>query len=188
VRWLRAIAAAGAVAYQLGWFALKGLRPDLNTLSAPAVALGLALPLGVAVFALAGATRRGLDGLGERASHLALLLVGLPALFVVGTVVTATRGQGDGAFWQGAVPCMLGTAMLTVGPLALGAWAFRHAFAGASAPRTAALGVACGALAAATMSLACPQGGSLHVVVGHGAAMIVGGGLGSLLGLRFTRS
>jgi len=83
---------------------------------------------------------------------------------------------------------MAKTMILTVGPLVLGAWAYRRAFVTASRWRTAALGVACGGLSTATICLACPDQTALHVIVGHGTAMIVGGLAGALLGSRLTRA
>jgi len=54
--------------------------------------------------------------------------------------------------------------------------------------RRAALGVACGGLAAASMSLCCFHREMLHVLIGHGSMMLVGGVAGALLGRRFTRA
>ena len=80
------------------------------------------------------------------------------------------------------------TGLLALGPLALGLWAFRRAFAAAAGWRTAAVGVAAGGLAAATMSLACPITTAAHVIVGHGLAMIVAGLAGALLAPAIARS
>jgi hypothetical protein len=38
------------------------------------------------------------------------------------------------------------------------------------------------------MSLACWHDGALHIVVGHGTMMMVGGAAGALLGRRITRA
>jgi hypothetical protein len=64
----------------------------------------------------------------------------------------------------------------------MAAFAFRRAFVAASTLRSAVLGVACGALAASTMSIVCPHEGALHVLLGHGTMMVVGGILGALVG------
>jgi hypothetical protein len=111
-----------------------------------------------------------------------------PVLFAVATLMASPLDAGEGHFWNLAARCMGVTALLTVGPLVLGVVVFRHAFAAASAWRTAALGVACGAMTAATMSVACWHVGALHVIVGHGAMMVVGGVAGALLGRQVTRS
>ena len=188
VRRKRAIAAAAAVAYEVGWVLVVERRRDLGQLPAWTIALGLVIPLASAALALAAVTGAGRRGLGAPASWLAALTLMPPFLFSVATLVVGPLDAGEGHFWNLAVRCMGITALLTAGPLALGALVFRHAFAAASVWRTAALGVACGAMAAATMSLACWHVGALHAIVGHGAMMLVGGVAGALLGRHFTRS
>ena len=54
--------------------------------------------------------------------------------------------------------------------------------------RTAAMGVAAGALSASTMSLACPLTYATHVIVGHGVVMIVTAVIGGLLAPLLARS
>lgn len=188
VRTRRAVAALAAIAYEAGWVLLVERRRDLGERPAWIIALGLIIPLaaaGLALVAVAGAGRR---GLGAPAAWLAGLTWVPPVLFAAATLVVGPLDAGEGHFWNLAARCMGITALLTAGPLALGAVAFRHAFAAASAWRTAALGVACGAMAAATMSLACWHVGALHAIVGHGTMMLVGGVAGALLGRHFTRS
>ncbi|MDP9152004.1 MAG: hypothetical protein M3O36_18935, partial [Myxococcota bacterium] len=84
-----------------------------------------------------------------------------------------------------ALGCMATTAALAGVPAIAAGWAYRHAFVG-SGWRTATLGVACGALAAATMSIACSVGSVLHVLVGHGSMMLAFGLLGALLARKLT--
>jgi hypothetical protein len=102
-------------------------------------------------------------------------------------VSPSTSDRAHSVFWRGAVGCAAVTAVLTAGPLVLGMLAFRHAFVASSRWRTGALGVACGALAAATMDFTCSDPTALHVVVGHGTAMVAGGLAGAFLGSRITR-
>lgn len=188
VRRKRAIAAAAAVAYEVGWVLVVERRRDLGELPAWTIALGLVIPLASAALALAAVTAPGRRRLGAPASWLVALTLLPPVLFAVATLVVGPLDAGEGHFWNLAVRCMGVTALLTAGPLALGAVVFRHAFAAASVWRTAALGVACGAMAAATMSVACWHVGALHAIVGHGATMLVGGVTGALLGRYVTRS
>jgi hypothetical protein len=68
----------------------------------------------------------------------------------------------------------------------LAGWALRHAFAAAARWRFAAAGVACGALAATTMSVVCANGNAAHVLLGHGTFMLVAGLAGWLVGERVT--
>jgi len=184
----RALAAAGVVSYEVGWVVLVERRRDLGSLPVSTLALGLLIPLAAAIFAFVAVSGKGRIGLGMSASWLAALCALPPVLFVVATFATHPPDGDRGHFWDLAVRCIGVTAPLTAGPLALGAWLFRHAFAAASTWRTAALGVACGALAAATMSLACWHSGALHVVVGHGTMILIGGAAGALVGRRITRA
>jgi hypothetical protein len=188
VRKRRAIAAAAVVAYEVGWVLVVERRPDLGQLPAWSIALGLVIPLAAAALALVAVTGAGKRGLGAPASWLAGLTLMPPPLFALATLVVGPLDAGEGHFWNLAARCMGITLLLTTGPLVLGAVVFRHAFAAAAVWRTAALGVACGAMAAATMSLACWHVGALHAIVGHGTMMLVGGIVGALLGRRVTRS
>jgi hypothetical protein len=186
VRGLRVTAIAIALGSELAWLALVEHRSDIAAASPSALLLGIAVPLFAAALALAAATRRGATGLGESPSRVGALVGLSVTTFVVGTLFTAPPDPG-GEFWGHALRCMAVTAALAAAPLALGVWSFQHAFAAATRWRSAALGVAAGALAAATMSLACSNDGAVHVIVGHGAMMLVGGAVGAALG-RATRA
>lgn len=188
VRTLRLTAAAAALFCDASWVALIERRPDLAAVPSSRLALGLAIPLAAAVLALSAVTRRGRAGLGETKARVLTLAVASPSLFAAATVLVAPTGPPDPLFFRHAAGCIGVTALLAVGPLTLGLLAFRHAFAMASAWRAAALGVASGALAAATMTLVCPIGSASHVVFGHGAMMLIGGAVGAMLGRRACRA
>jgi hypothetical protein len=155
-------------------------RADLATTSSSSLAIGLGVPLVATLLALAAATRPGALGLGESTGRLMALVGAAVAVFAVGTLFAAPSDTE--AFWSHTLRCMGVTAALAAVPLAVGVGSFRHAFVTAARWRCAALGVAAGALAAATMSIACSTDGVLHVLVGHGAMMLVGGGVGAALG------
>jgi hypothetical protein len=182
------LAAAVVLAYQVGWVIVVERRRDIATIPTWTLALGLLIPLAASTLAFSAVSARGPRGLGVPAPWLAVLCTLPPVLFGVVTLATSPPDADAGHFWDLAIRCMGVTTLLTAGPLALGAWIFRHAFAAASTWRTAALGVACGGLAAATMSLACWHSGALHIVVGHGMMMLLGGAAGTLLGRRITRA
>ncbi len=188
VRAIRAIAFVSAFVYDAGWVIAKESRPDLMTLPWPVIALGLAIPLAAASLALGAATQPGARGLGLSAARIAALATAAPAVFVVATLLVAPPAGEDDLFWRHVLGCMAVTATLAVGPLGLGLWAFRRAFVAASAWRMAAVGVACGSLAAATMSLACPISAAWHVVLGHGTVMLVSGVAGALIARVFARA
>jgi hypothetical protein len=184
----RAVAAGCAIAYELALLAWLGMSPDLGTQSALVVVSGLLAPLVAAALALGAAVRRGPNGLGEPVARLASLVVAPALLFDFAAIVSAPYPNDGSGFWRGALGCMLKTALLAAGPLALGVVAFRRAFASASALRASAFGVACGAISAATLSLSCPHRAALHVIVGHGTMLIAAGLLGALLGRRVMRA
>jgi len=188
VRELRVMAVAVALLSQAVWLTLVERRSDMAASSPWALLLGIGIPLVAAALALTAAAGPGSIGLGEPMSRLAALVALSVAVFVVGTTLFgAPQDSEAGLFWGHALRCMAVTAVLAAAPLALGVWSFRHAFAAAATWRSALLGVASGALAAATMSLACSNGGALHVLVGHGAMMLAGGAVGAALG-RATRA
>ncbi|HEY1690615.1 MAG TPA: NrsF family protein [Polyangiaceae bacterium] len=187
VRRRRAVAAAAVLVYEVGWLLVVEHRADLSELPGTSIAIGLLLPLVAAAVALVGCRVPGRRGLGAPVAWLLSLCVLPAALFALGTLATSPPDT-EGHFWSLVVRCMGVTALLTAGPLALGGLVFRRAFAAASQWRTAALGAACGAIAAATMSLACRHSGALHVILGHGAMILVGGAVGALVLGRVTRA
>jgi hypothetical protein len=188
VRSARAIALAAALLYDVAWLVFRERRPDLAAAPLGSLVLGVAIPLAAAGVALGAAMRSGPRGLGVAAGRMATLAAAAPVLFAVATFFSAPAGASDGLFWRHAVNCMTVTAILALGPMALALWAFRRAFAAAATWRTAAIGVAAGALAAATMSLACPDTAASHVVIAHGLMMIVAGLAGALLAPALARS
>jgi hypothetical protein len=177
----RAVALAAALLFEASWLVAVERRPDLASLSPLRLAVGLLIPFGAAAIALWAAARRGPRGLGEPVARLAIAAAASPTFFTVFTLLAAPGDSHDRAFWRHLAHCAMAAAFLAAGPLALGAWALARAFVAASRWRAAALGMACGALAAATMSVACPIGDALHVLVGHGGVVLVGGLAGAAL-------
>ncbi len=188
VRATRMAALGGAFAYEVLGLMLLKTRPDLVSMPVWSIAVGLMIPAAGAGIALGAATRTGDEGLGEPVGRVAALAIGAPVLFAAATLLVAPNSLAsyarDDAFWQQARSCIVTSAMLGAGPLLLGAWAARRAFVAAARWRAAALGIACGALAAAMLSLVCPNGDAFHVLVGHGTMMIVMGLAGALVGRR----
>jgi hypothetical protein len=187
VQALRTIAFGSAFLYDAAWIVLRHTRPDLGALAPSAIALGLGIPLAAGALALGAAAQPGERGLGLSAARIVALAVAAPALFVVATLLTAPLGAPGDLFWRHTRGCMAATGLLAIGPLGLGLWAFRRAFVAAAAWRTAAIGVACGALAAATLSLTCPVSSAWHVILGHGTIMLVAGLIGAVTARAFAR-
>ena len=182
------IAGAIALLFQLGWVAFCR-RPLALASITPLHWVVSLVPLAGAVGLWRVAAYRGARGLGPRMAWLAGGIVAAPVLFALTTMALAPMDRADStaSFVIGAVKCVLGTGILcafSLGPFGL---AFRRAFASASVWRSAALGTACGALATATMSVSCPNGEIMHVLLGHGTIIVIGGVVGAMLGRRFTR-
>lgn len=181
VRRIRSGAAVIAVLYDAAW-PLVRRRADMGSIPFALLARELAIPLVAATMAAGVFGRWDRTGLGDRKAILALV-IGSPALFAIATAVTLPHVDVD-RFWVHTVSCMLVTAILAAGPVVVGVYAFRRAFATLSVWRTAGLGVASGALAAAAIALACPISDAWHVLVGHGTMMLLAGALGAVLGRR----
>jgi hypothetical protein len=185
---VRVAAVGGGLAFDGAWVLFIDRRPDLGSIQALQLVLGLGVPLFAALIAVCAVARRGEVGLGEPKARTVTLAVASAALFAVATAALAPPSLADDLFWRRAVGCMMVTGPLAVGPLALGIFAFRRAFAAASAWRAGALGTASGALAAATMSLVCPINSASHVIVGHGAIIVIAAVVGAVLGRRICRA
>ena len=180
---------AGILLYQATWLVVVEHRADLEVLTAREIALGLGVPLVAMALALFSGLRSGRSGLGLRSRLVALAIVGAPFIFAFLGVATAPKMTDPLApFWDRAIRCVAVCAALTVPSLSLLMWSLRRSFVTNAGPRTAALGVACGALAAGTMSLACAHSEALHVVVAHGAMIVVGGAIGGLFAHSVTRA
>ena len=187
---LRYAAAAAAILYEIAWVVFVERRADLAALPASRIALGLLIPWVALAVALRAAVQRGAIGLGASTNYLRTCLLLSPCLFAIATWLVAPHAPAGSAalFWNRTAVCASVTAILTAVPLGLGVLAFRRAFVAASTWRTALLGVACGALAASTMSIVCQDGRALHVLLGHGTMMVVGGILGALFGRHVARA
>jgi Negative regulator of sigma F len=182
VRSARVLFALAAVAYEAAW--LIFLRAQVVAHSAWTVVLGVALPLVAGGAAGAVALRPGARGMGEPAPRLAAWVLVVPAALAAGVFLGSPPEPTDGTFWPRALGCIVTGAWLLAGPLLLLGLAFRRAFASASAWRTAALAIASGGLAMATLGVLCPHHTGAHLVVGHGAAMVLAAVAGALVGRR----
>jgi hypothetical protein len=185
------VAIAIALLFQAALIAVAKHRTTLDDALVPGhLVFGLGVPLLAMGLAWWAATRPGRGGLGSSAAVLAVVITVAPVLFALTTLAVAPPDP-DASTWamlDRAGRCAALAGLLCAVSLALLAFAFRHAFVAASTWRTAALGVACGGLAAASMSLCCFHREMLHVLIGHGSMMLVGGVAGALLGRRFTRA
>ena len=181
----RAMALGAALLYELAWIGLMTKRRDLQTTSRAVLLTELAIPIAAAVLALSAAAPSGAHGLGQPKGRMVILALLSPMLFVSATLAGSPGDVDAEPFLAHGLRCFAWTAVYSLGPLVLAAWAFRRSFVAAPVWRSAALGMACGAIGAATMSLVCSVGSPAHVLVGHGGMMFVGAVVGGLLGNRF---
>jgi hypothetical protein len=181
-------ALGGAVLYEIAWLLLLNKRGDLHTTPGHTLLLEVTVPLAAAMIGLVAATARGGLGLGAAKPRLAFAALLVPALFVAATLAFAPRDMDPEAFAPHALRCFGLTAAFTAGPLALAAHAFHGTFAAAPGWRSAALAMACAALAAVTTTLACSVGSAAHVIVGHGSMMLVAGSIGAAVGRRLAQA
>ena len=188
VRRKRAVAVVAALVYEAALLAMMGLRPDLATAPRAALALGFLAPVAALALAVASSARSRGRGLGEPPVRIASAMVGAIVLFAVAAVLGPHDSSASDATTGATLACAMGVMMLAFAPLVLVAVAFRRAFTASAPWRTAALGVACGALAAAAIHLRCAIDDPIHVIVGHGAAIALGAIAGAFVLSRFTRA
>jgi hypothetical protein len=181
----RATALGAALLYELAWVLAMTKRHDLLTMPRAVLAIELVIPFVAALFALAAAAGPDARGLGPPKGRMVALALLSPAIFVGATLLASPPDVDTEPFVVHAFRCFAYTAVYSAGPMVLAMWAFRRAFVAAAGWRSAALGMACGAIGALTMSLICSVGSPAHVLVGHGGMMLVGAVSGALLGRRF---
>jgi hypothetical protein len=179
-----------ALFLQALWCTLSHHRISPGTQPAGELAAALGVPALAAVLGAWMALGRGRRGLGMSTGWLVAAIVLPGAAFVAATLATATSSGSASTMdvLAGSVVCATAAFVLAGSALGLGVLVMRGGFATSSVRRTAALGVACGALAATTSNVACFHREALHVLVGHGWMVVAGGALGALLGKRITRS
>jgi hypothetical protein len=185
---LRWAALGVAVLSQAAWVGIMNERADLHSMPRATLMLEVALPLAAAGLALAAAIAPGANGLGLPKRRLATLTILAPLGFALLTLLSAPMDGDTESFALHGLRCFTLTAVFSIVPLGLVAWAFRHAFVAAAPWRVAGLGIASAGLAAATMSTMCSVGSAGHVLVSHGGMMLVAGIGGALVGRRIAQA
>jgi hypothetical protein len=188
VKAARATALGAALLYEVAWVFIMTRRDDLPTMPRAVLAVELVIPLVAALIALAAAAAPDARGLGPPKGRMMVLAILAPLVFVGATLLASPADVDTDPFVMHAFRCFAWTAVYSAGPLVLAMWAFRRSFVAAAGWRSAALGMACGAVGAVTMSLVCSVGSPAHVLVGHGGMMLVGAVGGALLGNRYGRA
>jgi hypothetical protein len=178
-----------ALLWQIFWLVWIEHRPDFFRLDPSMITLGVGVPLYLSFGGLYVALRPGPRGLGSKVMRFVIVALASPVLFARQMWLLSSRITDDSApFLDRTIRCLAVTLALSAPPMAMFAWVLRRAFVAASVWRGAAIGVACGALAAATMTLACVHFEALHLIVAHGSMMIIGGIAGAVVGRSYARA
>jgi len=190
VRTRRVAALVASMGWLVAHLAVYGVRRDFSTLPLPYIAAQILVPLLVSAASLALALGRGRLGLGWRFGLVSAAAVLGPASFCVIAVGTpAPRALEPAASsLVGTVLCFDITVAWAAVPLFAAALVLRGAFAGGALWRSALLGAAIGLFAGATMNLHCPNVAPVHVLFGHGLAVILATLLGAFALVRRTRA
>ena len=148
-----------------------------------------ALPIAVAAVALPLALRRARPE--ARVGARGLLFVPIVAIAIV--LAASALADMPRAEWGAAIrggtrlSCLAGVTSLSLAPLAATLWALRRG--ATTEPRLSGLlaGLGSGGLAAALYALKCMEDAAPFFVTWYGAAILIAGGLGALLGPRVLR-
>ncbi|MEO8877935.1 MAG: hypothetical protein ABI461_20245, partial [Polyangiaceae bacterium] len=125
-----------ALIYQVVWVLLIAHRPDMGTASVPLLALGVVIPLLAGALSASVALRRGARGLGSSVGALTVAITLSPVFFTIASLLLAAQTVDETApFWNRAVRCMALTCALSMPPMVMLSFVFRHAFVAASAWR-----------------------------------------------------
>jgi hypothetical protein len=189
IREVLGMALVASLPLSLIWLAALGLRPDLRALDPlpplflPILAILVPMAVGGLISGLADAIP-GREALMNVARWIAIASGG--AAFA--TLAFADVGH-LGQHARGAIHCILGAAFLAVPCVTLSA---RFVTKGAPARRGHAFFLACfGGMAVASfvVHLTCPDSASMHLVLGHALAPVIGASIalaGVLAILRLT--
>jgi hypothetical protein len=171
------------------WIEALNGRADRADSPPTRLAYEMLLPLATASVALWIAGAPGRQGLGHAPRRIAATVVGGLLVFAGGTwLLTAIEEADPMPFWFHVARCTAFITAFAAAPFALAMWAYGRSFVASASWRTSALGLACGATGAFTMSFVCETETAAHVIVGHGLAMLVGAVAGALAARRVTRA
>jgi Negative regulator of sigma F len=180
VAWL---ACAIVLMLEVAWLLKAGMAPGRATTPLLA-ALAFGLPALAAALGWTASLRPGRLGLGLPAARLGVVLGLTLAAFVASAFYLPTPVPFT---IKSTVGCGATVTMLGALPFVAGALVFRRKVLGAVWLRAALFGIACGALGAALVRMHCAKDSIAHLLVGHGAGIVVFGLVASFLARRFMR-
>ena len=175
--------AAAVLVLEIAWLVKAGMAPGRVTTPMLA-ALAFGLPALAAAVGWAGSLRAGRLGLGLPAARLGILV----GVAIVAFLASAFYLPNPVPFtFKSTLACGVTVTMLGALPFVSGALFFRRKVLGAVWLRAALYGVACGALGAVLVRMHCAKDSFAHVLVGHGAGIVIFGLLAAALARRFMR-
>lgn len=174
---LRTILLVAAATWAIAIPLVLGLRPDLTTADAIVRGAGLVALLAIAAFLLRVTPTH---GLGPAAPALRAAIVGIPAFYLV---LTLLQGSGEPSTIGVDVACGLVSFAIALGPLGVAVVLFRRGFLTTPALRGGATGLLCGLVASATLHLHCPSQNHIHLLLAHGLVLVFAALIGSILGI-----
>jgi hypothetical protein len=185
-RWI-ALALSGA---WLGThLAVYGVRQDLMALPAAYVAVQVGLPFVFAVASLSVALSPGRLGLGMSLGAIATVgLLGPVSFWLSALGMPKPAGLPGNSGLLSALVCFDITLLWAALPLVAAAFSLRRMFASGAAWRSALVGAAAGLFSGAVMNLHCPNVDPLHMVLGHGVPILIGGLVGAFLLSRWLKA
>jgi len=191
VRKTRFVTIVGCIAWSAIIVGLWGLRPDAHEVTAFLV-LQLVVWTALIVTAARTALASGDRGLGKPVLLVALVAVAVPLTFVVLGLWWRSEGAAGTLLETGTFSQFQGCAglgLLAVVPmLGLSAWALRRSFASAAAWRGGAWGAALGLLASTILTLHCGVTFGGHIVLAHGAPLVLATLAGAIIGSKLAKA
>jgi hypothetical protein len=147
--------------------------------------LPIALWTLVSVVALAFAVRPGRRGLPASVRAIQMVLVAVPVLFVIPVLIVSV-GVPDGPLglrWHEGGECLTITSLIGVGPLFFALFVLQGSFPSIPGARGAVVGVLAGLFGAVGMHAVCAYQARGHLLVAHGAPILLLAALGGVFGL-----
>jgi hypothetical protein len=186
----RVAALTGGLSWLGVHLAVYGVRTDLGELPPAYVAAQILLPVLLSVGSLWVALGSGALGLGARVALVSTLAVLGPVSFCLLALGAPPPRAADvgGNPLIDTVLCFDLTVAWVAVPLVAAVVALRGAFVAGARWRSALLGGAIGLFAGATMNLHCPNVAPLHMLFGHGLAVVIAAALGGLVLSLRTRA
>jgi len=176
----RLAALVGSLSWLGMHLAVYGVRTDLHALPPEYVAAQVGLPVAVAGGSLYVALGAGRLGLGRKIGLIAALSLLGPASYCVLALGTPAPHPPEPGSWVDTVLCFDLTVAWVAVPLFLAAVTLRNVFAAGARWRSALVGAAVGLFAGATMNLHCPNVAPVHMLLGHGLAVLIATAVGAL--------